>query len=30
MDALITLLVILAGLALIDPIGIGMAPHLED
>ena len=25
MDALITLLVIVAGLALLDPIGVGMA-----
>ena len=25
MDALVTLLVIIAGLALVDPIGIGMA-----
>jgi hypothetical protein len=30
MDALITLLFILAGLVLIDPIGLGMAPKLQD
>ncbi len=29
MDALVTLLVILAGLALIDPIGLGMARTQE-